>query len=111
MIARVWRGVVRLEKAEEYGRWLCDSEFGVKDYRATPGNVGAWVLRRIEGDRADFLLVSCWESREAIQAYAGADIERARYFPYDRECLIDPDPRVAHYEVLAGSGPEGAKGP
>ncbi|MGE5243776.1 MAG: hypothetical protein ACM3SQ_06085 [Betaproteobacteria bacterium] len=52
-----------------------------------------------------FLLVSLWESRDAIEAYAGADIERARYFPYDRECLIEPEPDVAHYEVLVASGP------
>ena len=104
MIARVWRGVVPLEKAEEYGRWLSDSDFGVKDYRRTPGNSGAWVLRRVEGNRAHFLLVSCWESREAIQAYAGPDIDVARYFPFDRQCLLDAEEKVEHFEVLAGSG-------
>ena len=25
--------------------------------------------------------------------------ERARYFDYDLECLLDPDPNVRHYEV------------
>ncbi|HEU5181397.1 MAG TPA: antibiotic biosynthesis monooxygenase, partial [Candidatus Polarisedimenticolia bacterium] len=88
-------------KAEAYGRYLRESDFGVQDYRGTPGNRGAWLLRRDEEDRVRFMLVSFWESREAIQAYAGPDIEAARYFPYDRECLIDPEPKVAHYEVLA----------
>jgi len=100
MIARVWKGIVPLEKAEAYGSWLRDSEFGLSHYRATPGNLGAWLLRRVEGDRAHFLLLSTWESLEAIRAYAGPDIAAARYFPFDRECLIEPDPLVIHYEVL-----------
>ncbi len=100
MIARVWHGVVPLEKADGYGEYLRGSDLGVRDYRRTPGNRGAWLFRRVEGDRAHFLLISLWESREAIKAYAGPDIERARYFPYDRECLVDPDSHVTHYEVL-----------
>ena len=108
MIARVWHGVVPLEKAEGYGRYLSDSDFGVPDYQRTPGNRGACLLRRVQEDRVHFLLISLWESREAIQAYAGPDIERARYFPYDRECLVDPEPNVTHYEVLVA--PELNKG-
>ena len=41
----------------------------------------------------------------AIEGYAGADIERAQYFDFDRECLIDPEPLVEHYEVLAAPRP------
>ena len=104
MIARVWQGVVPMEKADGYGRYLSDSDHGVSDYQKTPGNRGAYLMRRVLGDRVHFLLVSLWESREAIQAYAGPDIKQARYFPYDKECLIEPEPQVAHYEVLASPG-------
>ncbi|HXH27932.1 MAG TPA: antibiotic biosynthesis monooxygenase [Candidatus Polarisedimenticolia bacterium] len=104
MIARVWQGVVPLAKAEAYGRYLSDSERGVGDYRRLPGNRGALLLRRDEGDRSRFLLISLWESRQAIEAYAGKDIDRAQYFPFDRDCLLDPDPEVAHYEVLSAPG-------
>jgi hypothetical protein len=41
-----------------------------------------------------------WESTEAIREYTGPDIERAQYFPYDLECLVEPETNVAHYEVL-----------
>lgn len=104
MIARVWQGVVPAEKADGYGSYLADSDRGVRDYQRTPGNRGVLLLRRPQGERVQFLLISLWESRESIAAYAGADIERAQYFPYDRECLVDPDPNVAHYEVLAPPG-------
>ena len=103
MIARVWHGVVPLEKAEGYGQYLSASDLGVRDYQRTPGNRGVCLLRRVQGDRVHFLLISLWESREAIKAYAGLDIERARYFPFDRECLVEPETNVTHYEVLLAS--------
>jgi len=105
MIARLWHGVVPMEKAEGYARYLSDSERGVRDYRGTPGNRGAYLMRRTVGERVHFLLISLWESRDAIRAYAGPDIEQARYFPYDLECLIDPATHVTHYEVVATSVP------
>jgi len=37
MIARVWHGVVPLEKSDEYGRYLSDSDRGVRDYQRVPG--------------------------------------------------------------------------
>ena len=104
MIARVWHGVVPKEKAEGYGHYLSSSDRGVSDYQGTPGNRGVCLLRRAEGTRVHFLLISFWDSREAIKAYAGEDIERARYFEYDLECLVDPEPNVAHYEVMVAAG-------
>jgi heme-degrading monooxygenase HmoA len=96
-IARVWRGVVPMEKAEAYFRYLND--FGFRDYRPHAGNRGTYLLRRREDARMHFLLLSFWESRQAIVAYAGADIAKAHYYDYDLECLIDPAPNVEHYEA------------
>ena len=107
MIARLWHGVVPVDKADAYGKYLADSDLGVRDYQQTPGNRGVCLFRRPEGDRVHFLLISLWESRESIKAYAGADIEQARYFPFDLECLIGPEPRVDHYEVMVAAVPGG----
>jgi heme-degrading monooxygenase HmoA len=96
-IARVWRGVVPIEKAEAYFRYLTD--FGFRDYQTYAGNRGIHLLRRTEGAWMHFLLLSFWESRQAIVAYAGADIAKAHYYAYDLECLIDPPLNVEHYEV------------
>ena len=106
MIARVWHGVVASEKADDYAKYLAG--FGVQDYQAVPGNHGVQLLRRSEGAYVHFLLLSLWSSREAIEAYAGPDIEQAHYYPYDLECLVDPEPSVAHYEVVASPGPSGS---
>ncbi len=100
MIARVWHGVVPAEKAEGYAEYLAHSDLGVRGYQAIRGNRGAALLRRAEGQVVHFLLISYWESASAVREYAGPDMERAQYFTYDLECLVDPEPTVAHYEVL-----------
>ena len=99
MIARIWHGVTPASKADAYSDYL--EESGVKEYRRTPGNRGVYVLRRTTGDRADFVLISLWDSYGSIRAFAGADLEKARYFPKDRDFLLEFEPKVAHYDVLA----------
>jgi heme-degrading monooxygenase HmoA len=98
MIGRTWHGRVPAAKADAYHAYLFRT--GVPDYEATPGNRGVHVLRRIEGDVAHFLLLSLWDSYDAIRAFAGEEIERARYYPEDAEYLLELEPTVTHYEVL-----------
>ena len=99
MIARVWHGVTAASKSDEYLDYL--NKTGVPDYRETEGNRGVYVLHRIEGDQAHFLLISLWESSDAIRNFAGPDLEKARYYPEDEEFLLELEPKVRHYEVLA----------
>jgi len=76
MIARIWHGRTRPSDAEAYLDYLFKT--GIPGYRATKGNVGAWVLRRVEGDEAHFITLSFWESQDAIAAFAGTDASVAR---------------------------------
>ncbi len=98
MIARIWQGVTAAAKADEYLDYL--NQTGVPDYRETAGNLGVYVLRRIEADRAHFQLMSLWESFDAIKRFAGADFEKARYYPEDEAFLLEFEPQVTHYEVF-----------
>jgi heme-degrading monooxygenase HmoA len=98
MIARIWRGRTVAAQADKYLDYL--QETGVKGARTTPGNRGVRILRRITGQEAEFLFVSFWDSLDAIQAFAGPDIERAVYFPEDTAFLLELEPTVAHYEVF-----------
>lgn len=59
------------------------------------------VLRRGEGRLAHFLVISYRESRQAIEAFAGADIAKAKYYPQDADHLLACEPAVQHYEVHA----------
>jgi heme-degrading monooxygenase HmoA len=98
MIARTWAGATRAADADAYLDYLHAT--GLAEYRATPGNRGVLALRRVAGDRAEFLLITLWETEEAIRRFAGDDIERAVFYPEDERFLIDRDERVRHYEVV-----------
>lgn len=101
MIARIWRGRTPESKADSYLEYLRAT--GLKEYAATSGNDGVLVLRRIAGGEAEFILLSLWESEEAIRQFAGEDFERAVYYPEDDEYLLEREPNVAHYEVVEAS--------
>jgi heme-degrading monooxygenase HmoA len=100
MIARTWHGAVPSEKADAYHEMLLRT--GIPEYLGTPGNRGVQVLRRVDGAHAHFLLVTLWDSWDAIRAFAGDDVERAKYYPEDAEFLLELEPTVTHYDVLEG---------
>ena len=102
MIARIWRGFTRREDFDSYVDYL--ERTGLRDFEATDGNLGFLLLRRLHDDRAEFLILSLWESREAIEAFAGEDAERARYYPEDAHYLLELEPTVEHFEARASSG-------
>ena len=105
MIARVWRGWTRASDADSYAEYLLAT--GMKEARATPGNVDAYFLRRIEGERAAFMTVLLWETLESVRAFAGEEIERAVFFPEDERYLVEREWTVTHYEVFSPDRPGG----
>jgi heme-degrading monooxygenase HmoA len=98
MIARTWKGTVRRVDAEQYAKYI--RETGFAEYGRTPGNRGAWMLRRDEDERTEFITLSLWESEDAIRAFAGDDIEAAVLYPEDERYLIGGESTVAHYQVV-----------
>lgn len=45
------------------------------------------------------ITLSWWSDLDAIRAFAGDDIEIAKYYPEDDEYLIDRETTVAHFHV------------
>lgn len=99
MIARTWHGVTSAAKADDYLRLMLT--VAVPDYSAIPGNRGVYVMRRIEGDSAHFLLLTLWDSEDAIRQFAGADMNVAKYYPFDTDFLLELEPAATHYDVFA----------
>jgi len=99
MIARLWHGMTLASKADEYLEYL--DKTGIQDYRATEGNLSVQLLRRIEGEQAHFLIITLWESVEAIKKFAGEEYEKSRYYPEDQEFLLEFEEQVVHYEVMS----------
>ena len=98
MIARAWHGVTDATKSDQYLEYL--KMTGIPEYRATPGNQGVVVLRKLKAGKAHFLLFSFWDSMDAIKKFAGDDVEKARYYPRDKDFLLEFEPNVEHYESL-----------
>jgi heme-degrading monooxygenase HmoA len=99
MIARLWTGYTHESDKDTYFDYL--QKTGLKEYAAVPGNRGVWTLRRVADGKAEFTLISLWDSWEAINAFAGPDYEKAVYYPEDKRFLLELDPHVTHYEVLS----------
>jgi len=97
VIARTWHGVTTAATAAGYLAFL--RARAVPDYRATPGNLSVEILHRTEGALTHYLIVTHWESVDAIAAFAGHDIARAKYYPEDRDFLLEFEPTVQHYTV------------
>ncbi|WP_232466167.1 antibiotic biosynthesis monooxygenase [Diaminobutyricimonas sp. LJ205] len=98
-VVRMWSGVVRTEDRDAYVDYLEGT--GMAAYRATPGNLDAWLLARdLEGGRTEITTVTRWESLEAITRFAGTDVERAVFYPEDEMYLVERDNRVRHYQQM-----------
>jgi heme-degrading monooxygenase HmoA len=102
MIARLWRGRVRPSQAEEYVEYV--QRTGIRDQRATPGNMGSYLFVREVGGEAEVLVISLWESVEAILDFAGEPLEEAIYYPQDERYLLELEPCVVHYQVPVAEG-------
>jgi heme-degrading monooxygenase HmoA len=102
MIVRMWHGRVEAGKAAQYRDFL--NERAIPDYRAVKGNLSVHILERVEGGVTHFVTLTLWESLDAIRAFAGEDVEAAKYYPEDRDFLLEFEPRVVHYDVAGQAG-------
>jgi heme-degrading monooxygenase HmoA len=53
------------------------------------GNISAKILRKIDGDICHFYTITEWNDIESIINFAGNDYEKARYYPEDKEYLLE----------------------
>jgi heme-degrading monooxygenase HmoA len=98
MISRHWKGTAHSDRAADYVRHLKEETFPA--LRRIPGFRRASILRR-QGERGvDFLIVTEWESLDALRRFAGEDESVAVVPPAVREMMVAFDPRVEHYEVV-----------
>jgi heme-degrading monooxygenase HmoA len=101
MIARMWRGWVHTDRIDEYVEIV--ERTGMSEYRATAGNRGAQLLTRDLGDgRTELITLSWWDDLDDIRAFAGDDIDAAKYYPEDDEFLVERETTVSHFEVAPG---------
>jgi hypothetical protein len=98
MIARIWRGRAEKPRADAYQSHVTKTVF--PSLKELAGHRGAWLLRREVDGQTEFLAVTLWESRQAIEAFAGRDIGKAIVEPEARAVLSEFDDFANHYEVV-----------
>lgn len=108
MIARIWHGMTSAANAAAYLRFL--EARALPDYRSVPGNLGASIFYRLDGERAHFQTITWWKTRKSIERFAGKDIEVAKYYPEDEGFLLEFEPTVTHWHVSDGSRTRGGGG-
>lgn len=99
MITRIWHGRTRTADAAVYRQYVIDT--GIPDYLATPGNRGAQIWQRQEGGITHIWAVSWWDNYESIKAFAGEEMEQARYYEEDKRYLLEFEPQVIHCDTYA----------
>jgi len=99
MIARMWHGRVASNKALAYRTFL--KERAIPDYQSVRGNVSVHILERLDGDVTHFITLTFWENMDVIKT--GEDPEKAKYYPEDKNFLLEFEPTVVHYKVVGSS--------
>jgi hypothetical protein len=102
MIARIWRGWTRSWDADAYARYLAATT--IARCRAAAGNRGAYLLRRGDGDRAEFVTITLWDSLAAMRAFTGENGEQPPLSADDARLLIGGAPDVVVYEAIDRPG-------
>jgi heme-degrading monooxygenase HmoA len=103
MIIRAWRGRASEAKSDAYPRHFHDAV--APALRDVPGFLGGQLGRRAEGDQTEFLVLTGWQSMEAIRAFGGPDLDKAVVEPGAVAALDEFDTTVRHYEVIEEVGP------
>jgi heme-degrading monooxygenase HmoA len=99
MISRVWHGWTTRENADAYEKLL--RETVLPEIHRVRGFKGAQVSRRDVKNEIEFLVITQFESLDAVKEFAGEDYEVAVIEPAARKLLAHFDARAGHYEIVA----------
>jgi uncharacterized protein YciI/heme-degrading monooxygenase HmoA len=97
-ILRMWRGRSSVERANEYVRHATTTVF--PKLEKIQGNRGAFLLEHPIGTGVEFVVLTLWDSMEAVQEFAGPDSEQAVVEPEAKAVLSGFDDFVTHYNLI-----------
>ncbi len=97
MVSRHWKGVAKPGEADNYIAHLKTDTF--PKLSQIDGFVEASILTRTLAQGTEFLIVTVWESMEAITRFAGPEAHTAVVPEVVQQMMIDYDKRAIHYEV------------
>ncbi len=97
----MWHGRVPTSKAQAYREFT--NARAIPDYQSVDGNLSVHILERQEAEVTHFITLTFWRDMESIKSFAGEDVEAAKYYPEDKDYLLEFEPTVVHYEVVGQS--------
>jgi heme-degrading monooxygenase HmoA len=103
MISRHWKGIAKRGEADNYVRHLTNETF--PKLSTIAGFVRASILRRAVERGAEFLIVTDWESIEAIRRFAGENADVAVVPPVVQAMMVEYESHVRHYEFVSNGEP------
>jgi hypothetical protein len=103
MIARIWRGRVPRERADEYEKYNYD--VGIKPLIEKA--LGVQTFREDRATESEFMTISYWESVEAMSVFTGGDPMRIHHLDRDKEFLIELPRSVQILQLLTSHGRTG----
>jgi heme-degrading monooxygenase HmoA len=98
MISRHWHAIAKRDRAADYVRHLQTETFPA--IGKIPGFVSASIQRRDGARGVELIVITNWESMEAIRKFAGIDPEIAVVPSVVQAMMVDFEGRVRHYEVV-----------
>jgi hypothetical protein len=93
--ARIWRGRTTRARADEYAAYLYEE--GIKPLHQA-------ALRVQLFRDTEFVVISYWESVEAMARYAGPEYRKVHPLPRDAELLIELPKTIQVMKILADLG-------
>lgn len=101
MIARIWHGRATSQNADFYAEHVTRRVF--PGLTKIAGHRGAYLMQRETAGQVEFLVMTLWDSWDAVRAFAGKSPEVAVVEPEARAVLSEFDEFVSHYEVTSGA--------
>ncbi|MEQ8748850.1 MAG: hypothetical protein RIC52_03655 [Amphiplicatus sp.] len=98
MILRTWHGRTALKDAAAYENFMI--ERAGADYASVDGFRKLYFTRRDEGEISHFLLVTVWDSLDAVKRFAGDDPSKAKYYPEDDRYLLEKEAASLNHAIF-----------
>jgi heme-degrading monooxygenase HmoA len=102
MIERVWSGRTTHDGAATYAEHF--RRVVVPELVAIPGYRGARLLEREQDGGIEVVVVTRWQSLDAIRTFTGDELDRAVVHEEAAALFADYDHKVKHFDVVAHDG-------
>ena len=80
--------------------WIIYEKRAAPDYGSVEGLQRLFFTRRDEGDVSHFLLITIWDSIEAVKNFAGDNPSVAKSYPEDDEFLLGKEAHSLNHQVF-----------